>query len=197
MDCLHPSPGTTVADSPLRTRFLPLFLLAAVLPFVVLGLFLMVNMLAHPEYGLRMLQILPFHLIPFGSETTASLLVLQGVPLGAIVLFLLISDLATSLPFIAIANGSRNVPLLGRFVTRMENRGAAFYAKHSWVRRLGPFGLAGFVALPLAGTGATIGVLMGRATGFPNLVVAACVAAGSLVRWMAIVGAVSGIALLF
>lgn len=181
----------------LPRRFLPGFLLAAVLPFVALGLFMLVNLFAHPENGFRMLQMLPFHVIPFGSETTASILVFQGVPLTVIVAFLLISDLATSLPFIAIANGSRQVPLLGRWVAGMENRGAAFYNKHAWVRRLGPYGIAGFVALPLAGTGSTVGVLLGRASGFPTLVIASCVAAGALVRWIILVSAFAGVSLLF
>ncbi len=180
----------------LPRRFMPGFMLAAVLPFVALGLFLVVNLLAHPENGVRMLQMLPFHVIPFGSETTASILVFQDVPLVIIVAFLLMSDLATSLPFIALANGSRQVPLLGGWVARMEDRGAAFYNKHGWVRRLGPYGLAGFVALPLAGTGSTIGVLLGRASGFPNIMIAGCVAAGALLRWTLLVGAFAGVSLL-
>ena len=181
----------------LRQRFMPAFLLAAVLPVIALGVFLVINLLAQPETGLRLLKILPVHVIPFGSETSVALLVLQGIPLVLIVSFLILSDLATSLPFIALANGSRNLPLLGRYITRVEARGAAFYTKHQWLRRLGAFGLPGFVALPLAGTGSTIGVLVGRAVGMPSLLVAGCVAAGALVRWTLFVGAVAGVAMLF
>jgi hypothetical protein len=181
----------------LRQRFMPVFLLAAVLPIIVLGAFLLINFLAHPEIGLRMLKNLPVHMIPFGSETSVALLVLQGIPLALIIFFLLLSDLATSLPFIALANGSRNVPILGRWVTRLEAKGTAFYAKHEWFRRLGALGLAGFVALPLAGTGSTMGVLIGRASGMPSLLVATCVAMGALLRWSLFVGAVAGASMLF
>lgn len=169
----------------------------AVAPALALVVYLVAFLVWSPELGVSMLRILPIHMIPMGSESSVVVLIMDGMPLSALFVFLCISDLTMSMPFLIITEAAKRMPVLGSTLTRMEAKGASFYRKHDWLKRLGPFGLMVFVALPLSGTGTTMGVLVGRVAGFSAPQIAIAVLAGTVLRWSFVVGGIAVAAAFF
>lgn len=165
-------------------------------PVALLAGYLGVFLLVRPDVGLAMLRILPLQLVPLGSESSVAVLVFQGMPLPILLAFLCMSDLATSMPFLVCADALQRLPLVGGLVTAMRSKGSAFHARHGWLQRLGPLGLLVFVAVPLSGTGTTVGVLVGRVAGFGSYAIAGAVMAGTLLRWGFVVGGIALVGLL-
>jgi uncharacterized membrane protein len=174
-----------VADPPRRAE-----ILIGLLPVVCLWTFLGILIGLRPDIGIGMLRLLPLQVLPAGPESALGVLVYSGTPWLALYTFLVLADLATSLPLLALTGYLQRRPRLGRFLGRLEARGLRFYERHPWLRRLGPLGLAVFVSFPISGTGSTVGVLVGRVLAFPTLAIAPAVVLGTLVRWAAVVGGV-------
>lgn len=96
--------------------------------------------------------------------------------LAALVVY---SDLASALFILANVQLLYRLPLLGRKLAATREAGYRLLAGNDWMRRLAFLTLVLFVALPLQGTGALLGVVIGRIMGLSRKAIVAGAAAGS------------------
>lgn len=85
------------------------------------------------------------------------------------------------------ARGLSRSPWVRRQVERLRGRGEGY------VRRYGGVGLALFVAMPLPGTGAYAGTLLGWLLGLPRWLAWCAVATGVVAAGAAVTGAATGV----
>ncbi|HEV8358958.1 MAG TPA: small multi-drug export protein, partial [Candidatus Thermoplasmatota archaeon] len=113
--------------------------------------------------------------------------------------FIVFIDVCTALFFVWNYDHVLRVPYIGRFLAWVERRGNAVVVKRKWIRRLAFFGLVIYATLPLEGTGAIGGSVVGRAIGLPAAKTFLAVATGSMVRTtittLVVLGALSALGL--
>jgi uncharacterized membrane protein len=96
-------------------------------------------------------------------------------------LMVLVMDLSISMFVVANAAWLHRVPRLGPLLESLEEHGRRQLAARPWLRRGAWLGLALFVLLPVSGTGAVGGSLLGRLLGMRPWAVVSAVAAGAVV----------------
>lgn len=106
---------------------------------------------------------------------------LEGAPLGvaAIAALVVFTDVAVALFMLAHLDQIGRVPVVGPQLARAHEVAWAVLRTHRWLRRLMAGGVALFVAFPFQGTGAVIGVFLGRILGLSRLGILAAVTFGS------------------
>ncbi len=97
-------------------------------------------------------------------------------PLAAMVVY---GDAGTSLMIMANMNFIYRIPVLGRRLAEARQVGYRVLRTHKWMRRAAELGLAVFVALPFQGSGAVLGVVLGRILGLTRLAIFSFVVLGS------------------
>jgi uncharacterized membrane protein len=97
-------------------------------------------------------------------------------PLAALVVF---GDMATALILVSNMHVIYRIPALGVHLARAREAGFVVLQTHPWMRRVTFFGLATFVAVPFQGTGAVLGVFLGRILGLSRTGILMAVLAGS------------------
>jgi len=105
----------------------------------------------------------------------------DGAPLGTLALATLVvyCDMGTALIMIANMQSFYRIPLLGRRLAAMREAGYRVLDARKWIRRASWLGLAIFVAVPFQGTGAVVGVILGRIIGLGRAAILASIAVGS------------------
>lgn len=78
------------------------------------------------------------------------------------------------------------IPLIGKWLRKLEEKGAARLRKRRQGEELAFLGLTGFVSLSVQGSGGIMSTLIGRMAGMMGRVVFAAVTAGSLIGCVAI-----------
>lgn len=101
-------------------------------------------------------------------------------------------DLITALFFVWNYDHVLKMPYFGRFFAWVERKGNATVQKRPWIGRLAFFGLTLYATLPLEGTGAIGGSVVGRAIGLDALRTFLAVGLGSVIRTSATVLIVLG-----
>ncbi|MFH0816200.1 MAG: small multi-drug export protein [Methanobacteriota archaeon] len=81
------------------------------------------------------------------------------------------------------------IPVIGKWLRKLEEKGAARLRKRREGEKLAFMGLTGFVSLSVQGSGGIMSTLIGRMAGIRGRVVFAAVTAGSLIGCFAIAGA--------
>ncbi|OGR13991.1 MAG: hypothetical protein A2341_24735 [Deltaproteobacteria bacterium RIFOXYB12_FULL_58_9] len=97
-------------------------------------------------------------------------------PLAALVVY---GDLATALVIVSNMYHVYRVPALGRRLAAAREAGFRVLRTHKWMRRAAEVGLAVFVAVPFQGTGAVLGVVLGRLLGLSRLAILVSITIGS------------------
>lgn len=123
---------------------------------------------------------------PLGKEVAIPL-ALATVPAPALdpVLtwcFIVFIDTCTALFFVWNFDHVLHVPFIGRFFAWVEHRGNLAVVKYKWIGRLAFVGLMTYATLPLEGTGAIGGSVVGRAIGLDAARTFLAVVAGSIIR---------------
>lgn len=152
-------------------------------PLVGFGLIvLVVGVLVHPGAAGFLLSVSAGTFVGGGK-----LVILAGAveraPIGhwelaALVVYI---DLATALGVLGGIHHLYRVPGLGRRLMAARDSSALLLARNPWMHRIAVLTLAGFVAVPLNGTGALVGALLGRTMGLSRVAVVAATACGSVV----------------
>lgn len=100
----------------------------------------------------------------------------ENAPFGTWILAGLVvySDVAAALFLLANLQTLYRVPFIGRRLAAAREAGYRVLSAHGWMRRMAWLGLVVFIALPLQGTGALLGVFLGRILGLarPSIVAA-------------------------
>jgi len=98
-------------------------------------------------------------------------------PLAALVV---LGDMATALILVSNMHVIYRIPALGVHLARAREAGFVVLQTHPWMRRVTFFGLATFVAVPFQGTGAVLGVFLGRILGLSRAGILMAVLAGAI-----------------
>jgi uncharacterized membrane protein len=121
--------------------------------------------------------------IPFGlTEQRVDSQILPALDPGLVWTFIVFIDICTALFFVWNYDHVLRVPFMGRFFAWVERRGNEVVAKRKWIARLAFFGLVLYATLPLEGTGAIGGSVVGRGIGLNATLTFLAVAVGSIVR---------------
>jgi hypothetical protein len=115
----------------------------------------------------------------------------EEAPVGMLTLAALVvfGDLGTALVMMAVAPIMYRIPHVGQRLAHVREAGIAVLTTHPWMRRAAWTSLAAFVAIPFQGTGAVVGVVLGRILGLSRFGVITAVGVGSMAGASAIVAA--------
>lgn len=97
-------------------------------------------------------------------------------PIAAMVVY---GDVATALLIMGNMHYIYRIPALGRKLASARQAGFHVLQVHKWIRRMAETGLILFIAMPFQGTGALLGVILGRILGLSRLGIFLCTLAGS------------------
>lgn len=142
----------------------------------------------------RIWSFVGIYFAPLGIETGIPyglfLMDLHPLLLIAIVLYV---DLFGGLFLVWNLDHLTRIPKVGGWITRVETKSAEKWAKHRRLRDLGVVGLGIFVMLPISGSGAIPGAIIGRLGGFPWGLTWLAIFVGSGIRVVGYTLAVMGI----
>jgi uncharacterized membrane protein len=95
-------------------------------------------------------------------------------------------DLATALGVLGGIQHLYRVPGIGRRMASARDSSARLLQRNPWMHRIAFLTLAGFVAVPLNGTGALVGALLGRMMGLSRGAIVLATGCGSLAASLAL-----------
>jgi len=103
--------------------------------------------------------------------------------LAALVVYI---DIATALGVLGGIHHLYRVPGVGRGMAAARDSSALLLQRNPWMKRLAFATLAGFVAVPINGTGALVGALLGRLMGLTRPALVIATACGSVTASVAL-----------
>lgn len=157
-------------------------------PLIGFGLIiLVVGVLVHPGAAGFLLSVSAGTFVGGGKLVILAGTVEQA-PVGhwelaALVVYI---DLATALGVLGGIHHLYKVPGLGRRLVMARDSSALLLQRNPWMHRIAILTLAGFVAVPLNGTGALVGALLGRTMGLARVAIVAATACGSITASVAL-----------
>ena len=98
--------------------------------------------------------------------------------------------MALSIAFVDIVVGlfllwnydfAKKIPIIGKFIIKVENKGKSAENKYKWVKSLRFLGVVLFVMIPFQGSGGLVGTIIGRLTGMKPLNVFYAISIGALI----------------
>lgn len=98
------------------------------------------------------------------------------LPLAGLVVF---GDVSTALVIVANMHHLYRIPAVGRRLAVAREAGFRVLRSHKWMRRAAEVGLGLFVAVPFQGTGAVLGVVLGRILGLSRPAILISILVGS------------------
>lgn len=137
-----------------------------------------------------------FYFSPLGMEIGVPFAVSIGVPLLNAVLFEIFLDMICAMWLVWNLNWARLIPGVGKLIKRSEDWGARQTEKHPYLKELEFIGLIIFVVVPLWGSGAIMGSIIGNLIGMKPLPTWCAVILGTTIRLTIIGLIVSGILLI-
>ncbi|HEX58944.1 MAG TPA: hypothetical protein ENF26_02205 [Methanomicrobia archaeon] len=165
-----------------NSKLLPL--LKLVIPFLLAGAAIFtIKSFVEPEVQVKYAAVFFIYFFnPLGMEIGIPAGLSMGLHPASIFTFILFIDATTALFLVWNISYAEKIPGVGRLLRRTEERGREFMGKYTWVRRLGFVGLVLFVMIPIYGTGAITGSIIGRILGMSPLRVWLAVILGSGLR---------------
>ncbi|KAA0005564.1 MAG: hypothetical protein FE038_00135 [Thermoplasmata archaeon] len=126
----------------------------------------------------------------FGGNVTVPILNwhVQTVSIDPFIMTLSIAfiDIVVSLFIVWNYDLAKKIPLIGKFIIRVESLGKKTVKEYGWIKPLRFIGVVLFVMIPFQGTGGVVGSIVGRLIGM-----------NPLETWLAVsAGAVAGCAIL-
>lgn len=168
--------GGRVFFSPVINRILRLSI-----PFL-LGAGLLLLLYSIYDYG-TFLQIfgliLVYFIPPAGKESIIPAAIAMGIPWLTICIAISFIDIISCLFMLWNFEVIGLIPFVGPYITHLMRKGSHTLEKHSWLERLYFFGLMFFVFLPLQGTGAISGTVLGKMAGMPPLEIFCAISIGA------------------
>jgi len=118
---------------------------------------------------------------PLGKET----IIPAGVGLGIDPLVMALSiafvDIIVALFLMWNYDLAKKIPLIGRFMTKVEDIGKSSSDKYAWVKPLRFIGIMLFVMVPFQGSGGLVGSILGRLIGMKPLNILLAISAGATI----------------
>ncbi|WP_292409982.1 MULTISPECIES: small multi-drug export protein [unclassified Methanoculleus] len=149
----------------------------AIIPAVVTALYLTEP---YERFLIMSGLIIAYFIPPAGHETIIPLAILAGYSWWLITAVIFLLDVAVSLFVVWNFDLALKVPLVGRLLESGMTIARDYIESQAWLRRFSTVGLTLLVFVPLQGTGAMSGSVLGRLLGLAEFRVFCCVCIGSL-----------------
>ena len=139
------------------------FLVPIILGFAVI---IFVGLLMNDELRLRFWPLVTAYFFPpLGKETVIPAGVGSGVPPMTMALSIAFVDIIVALFLVWNYDLAKKIPLVGRFITKIEDIGKSSSDKYNWIKPLRFIGIILFVMVPFQGSGGLVGSILGRLFG--------------------------------
>lgn len=102
---------------------------------------------------------------PLGKETIIPSGVLVGIDPILMALSIAFVDIIVALFLIWNYNLAKKIPLIGKFMIKVEEKGKNVEEKYGWIKPLRFIGIMLFVMIPFQGSGGMVGSIVGRLVG--------------------------------
>jgi len=137
---------------------------------------------------LKLLGLIFAYLMPpMGKESIIPIgVVVLGIDPLVMALSITFWDLTVALFLLWNFNFIRLVPVLGPWVAKAECKSGNYLERKTWVRRLATAGLALYCCIPLEGSGAVVGTIVGNLIGLRPRMIVLAILAGTLTSTMVI-----------
>ena len=132
--------------------------------------------------GLVFLYFIP----PAGKESLIPAAIAMKIPWFTICAVLTFIDIISCLFMLWNFEVLSRVPIIGPRLERLMRKGSEVFARNTWLERLYLVGLALFVFLPLQGTGAVSGTVLGKMAGMPSIEIFCAISIGSALHSLVI-----------
>jgi uncharacterized membrane protein len=173
----EPEGWKVLLANPCFVASLKFILPLAIIPVVFLGLYLIEP---YDQFLVISGLIVAYFVPPAGKETIIPLAVVLGYPWWLITLVIFLLDVAVSLFVIWNLDLALRLPLIGRLIESGMTAGRNYTTTQPWLRRFSTIGVILFVFIPLQGTGAMNGSILGRLLGLEKFRVFGCACIGSI-----------------
>lgn len=175
--------GGLVFFSPVINRILRL-----TIPFLIgIGMLLFYYSIYDYNTFLEVTSLAFLYFIPpAGKESLIPAAIAMGVPWLTICATLTLIDIISCLFMLWNFEILVLIPFLGPKLIQFMRKGNDTLSKYAWLERLYLVGLALFVFLPLQGTGAVSGTVLGKMAGMPPLEIFCAISIGSALHSLVI-----------
>jgi len=123
---------------------------------------------------------------PAGKETVIPIGIGTGANPWALALAIAFVDIVLAIFLAWNFDLARRIPFIGGAIRRLQDKGEDILEEKPWVERLAFFGIVLFVIIPLQGSGALGGTMLGRAMGVGRAKIVGAVTTGGLIGAFAI-----------
>lgn len=117
---------------------------------------------------------------PLGKESVIP----TGIVLGFDPLFMALSiafvDIIVALFLVWNYDFAKEIPFVGRFISKVENIGRKSSSKYAWIKPLEFVGIILFVMIPFQGSGGLVGSIIGRLIGMKPLHTFSAISIGAI-----------------
>ena len=102
---------------------------------------------------------------PLGKETIIPSGILLGIDPLVMALSIAFVDIIVALFLVWNYDLAKKIPIIGKFITKVESIGRKSSNKYSWIKPLKFIGIILFVMVPFQGSGGLVGSIVGRLVG--------------------------------
>jgi len=106
---------------------------------------------------------------PLGKETVIPLGIASGIPPVIMALSIAFVDVIVALFLLWNYDLAKKIPIVGKFIIKVEEKGKNVEEKYGWVKPLRFIGIVLFVIVPFQGSGGLVGSIVGRLIGMKPL----------------------------
>ena len=153
-----------------------------VIPFVLgLGVIGGVGLLLSEEIrGIYWSLISAYFFPPLGKESVIPTGIALNIHPVVLALSIAYVDIIVSLFLLWNYDLAKKIPLIGRFIIKVENIGDVTSGKYSWITPLRFIGIMLFVMVPFQGSGGLVGTILGRLIGMKSWSIFCAISIGSI-----------------
>jgi len=152
-------------------------------PFVLgLGTIGLVCYLMNPILRAQYFSLVTAYFFPpLGKESVIPLGVLRGIHPLVMALSIAFVDFIVALFLVWNYDYAKGIPLIGRFMSKVERIGKTSSNKYAWVEPLRFIGIVLFVMIPFQGSGGLVGSIVGRLIGMNPWHTVLAITAGAVI----------------
>lgn len=135
---------------------------------IVLGFIVIITLGFFMQESLRIKfwpLITAYFFPPLGKESVIPTGVITGIDPLVMALSIAFVDIVVALFLLWNYDLTKKIPLIGKFMIKVENIGRSSSDKYSWIRPLRFIGIVLFVMVPFQGSGGLVGSIIGRLIG--------------------------------
>ena len=158
------------------------------LPFIIgFGVLVSVGVFIVGDLQLRYYSFISAYFFPpLGKETVIPAGVKLGINPLVMALSIAFVDIIVALFLIWNYDLAKKIPLIGRFMIKVENIGKSSSDKYAWLKPLRFIGIMLFVMVPFQGSGGLVGSILGRLIGMKPWNTFFAISIGSITGCLAI-----------